>query len=976
MNNLIRTLTESHVKDAFPDTDLKLLLTTVKEGRRQSHDAKLSDPFYDALEGLLSDLKTITIDNRDAEAFLKPVSKAEVADYYDVIQTPMDFQTMLKKVKQKQYKSKREFEDDLDLIWSNCNTYNAAENHPLRQCVKRLKVKAGALLKHITDRKDRTDPSIPQELAQNPSRTGSSRGVNGINGYLNGYTHGSHQRSPSYPTTIKHTPSSVGNVARKRMNDLPFAEAPAIVRTPQGMMNFWELDRQLAQIAAGEVAGVGAAGGKAALAQKLHELAPPFEMDVEDSANDMSMAVDGPTGEKRKLNGVDHRPRKRTRLGLPYPLPVPTEREQLSELWWAAVQSDSLLANGLPEIPFASSSAVAPTSPSSVTLTTHPQHSGSLSASRLSKGKKKKRTQEEKPKALLTLMNNNIKTMKRVRHTHAKFAALGITAVKDDEGAEGGIDGASGMGGLALPGTGYGGGGLVGSSQPGSSTAVGGSIGPSAFDEDSVGALDERVDERPWRIRGKGKQRAGIEIGEKNAEDCVKWMDQKVLEHSGFQGASKMALDVLASVTTDYLYNVGRTLRFLSDKYAQTMTPEEIILHTLFESGTAKIQDMERYITDDIQRHGSRLTDLEKKLVSAYHESTASEVFDEEGLFESEDEETMAMGEFADLLGEDYLGLRELGIAAELGMSSVSIPKKLLRKKGNQKSASAAAKPKEPPPPYPPPAPLLPLTSSKVDDQIGLLKHYYQCRFAALAVAAQPSGNGALGSSQTPGPGVPPTLSMPPLPGPSFPPLPGPRIGTPLVIDNIKMESTPTPFQGMGAGIGAGMGEMQVLPQVDLVLPDDVPSTVQMKMGPLGQIVKGGGGSGPAKKKASNKSGGATGPAPPGGGSGGGSGALGASGGEASSTARETTAPPVLPITASTSMSGSTVVAVTPGPSGMIGVAVNGDLAKKSKKGAMGVGTGKKKKGGEMGAMAIAPSRSGSGQPPVIQVSGIVVPSG
>jgi len=44
-----------------------------------------------------------------------------------VIANPMDLQTMLKKVKQKQYKSKREFKDDLDLIWSNCFTYNATE---------------------------------------------------------------------------------------------------------------------------------------------------------------------------------------------------------------------------------------------------------------------------------------------------------------------------------------------------------------------------------------------------------------------------------------------------------------------------------------------------------------------------------------------------------------------------------------------------------------------------------------------------------------------------------------------------------------------------------------------------------------------------------------------------------------------------------------------------------------------------------
>ena len=44
-----------------------------------------------------------------------------------VIANPMDFQTMLRKVKQKTYKSKREFKDDLDLIWANCYTYNASE---------------------------------------------------------------------------------------------------------------------------------------------------------------------------------------------------------------------------------------------------------------------------------------------------------------------------------------------------------------------------------------------------------------------------------------------------------------------------------------------------------------------------------------------------------------------------------------------------------------------------------------------------------------------------------------------------------------------------------------------------------------------------------------------------------------------------------------------------------------------------------
>jgi transcriptional activator SPT7 len=83
---------------------------------------------------------------------------------------------------------------------------------------------------------------------------------------------------------------------------------------------------------------------------------------------------------------------------------------------------------------------------------------------------------------------------------------------------------------------------------------------------------------------------------------------------------------------------------------------QEIILHTLFESGASKIQDIERYISDDVERYGARLTDLEKKLVSAYRESvssrflsleffclslyqTAVEVLEDEGLFDEEDEE-------------------------------------------------------------------------------------------------------------------------------------------------------------------------------------------------------------------------------------------------------------------------------------------------------------------------------------------------
>lgn len=71
------------------------------------------------------------------------------------------------------------------------------------------------------------------------------------------------------------------------------------------------------------------------------------------------------------------------------------------------------------------------------------------------------------------------------------------------------------------------------------------------------------------------------------------------------------------------------------------MTPEEIILHTLFESGVTRIQDLERYVRDDVERYGVRLGELENKIVGAYREAASGGVMemDDEAMFEDDDEE-------------------------------------------------------------------------------------------------------------------------------------------------------------------------------------------------------------------------------------------------------------------------------------------------------------------------------------------------
>lgn len=172
------------------------------------------------------------------------------------------------------------------------------QNHPLRQCVKRLQAKSEKLLKYITDRKDRLDPSIPSGL---PSPTGiACPRINGNNG-LTG--HSSHTRSPSYtlgsksstPTSSTlHRPSILTHLKRTP-RDIQFSDTPALIRTGEGMMTFLDFDLQ-----------IGSSNPRSDLANKLRDLAPVVEYEDESSdihtPDDSAMNVDsGASGDKRKM---------------------------------------------------------------------------------------------------------------------------------------------------------------------------------------------------------------------------------------------------------------------------------------------------------------------------------------------------------------------------------------------------------------------------------------------------------------------------------------------------------------------------------------------------------------------------------------------------------------------------------------------------------------------------------------------------
>lgn len=69
-----------------------------------------------------------------AHWFLEPVDPEDAPGYYDVIDQPMDFSTIKKKLESGQYRDITEFHEDMMLVKRNCQTYNPADHEASQDC--------------------------------------------------------------------------------------------------------------------------------------------------------------------------------------------------------------------------------------------------------------------------------------------------------------------------------------------------------------------------------------------------------------------------------------------------------------------------------------------------------------------------------------------------------------------------------------------------------------------------------------------------------------------------------------------------------------------------------------------------------------------------------------------------------------------------------------------------------------------------
>lgn len=134
---------------------------------------------------------------------------------------------------------------------------------------------------------------------------------------------------------------------------------------------------------------------------------------------------------------------------------------------------------------------------------------------------------------------------------------------------------------------------------------------------------------------------SSVEIGQEATQQMMQRTVIQLLTHAGFEGAQGGPLNVITDLMSEYFSNIGKTVRNYWDTHGHDMTGDEILLHSLHENGVDQLEDLEAYVTDDVEKYGHRLKDVSRRLEGTYQDlvlgSTEETINDETNLFEDDD---------------------------------------------------------------------------------------------------------------------------------------------------------------------------------------------------------------------------------------------------------------------------------------------------------------------------------------------------
>lgn len=173
----------------------------------------------------------------------------------------------------------------------------------------------------------------------------------------------------------------------------------------------------------------------------------------------------------------------------------------------------------------------------------------------------------------------------------------------------------------------------------------------------------------------------------------------KIFYHAGFEEFQPSALDAITDIAGEFFQKLVASLGVYREtpkmkadisvtaqpSMAATWVPrfsqEEAVLHALQVNGV-DLETLETYVKDDVERLGTKLTGMHDRMRSYYAELLRPALdgnagADGAGAFNDGSEQFVG-GDFAEDIGEDFFGFKELGLDKEFGVT-FSVPLHLLQ---------------------------------------------------------------------------------------------------------------------------------------------------------------------------------------------------------------------------------------------------------------------------------------------------------
>lgn len=728
LKNLIARIDAKRDMVRASDNQLRTLISEVRKGRSKwaSEDKVGQEELYEAAEKVLMELKAMT---EYVQPFLQRVSKREAPDYHVIIKHPMDIGTMLKKLKQLAYKSKKEFVDDLNLIWTNALKYNQDPGHLVRKKAlymrketdklsplipevvvrDRAEVEAEERRQHSLDADDSDDDDAP--IMASRGRKAPKKGSKGAPSSArkapavavdDASTPGPDVKPPMHPSASHLRADSEFHDASSAGFSTP---PPGGSATP--MVNgIYGSGAHGSQVDVTEVDGLGNSIMNSTT-EDADEDDTEFKTWKQVTMKDRALAA----AERNRLFRGEH-------LNADEPALL---RSKVMMRRWIRQQkinsSDSPSTDVETQDGNESSEQSAPGETLAEGIekdedSTLPDYYNPLSNipdlneqwkwTTDSEGHVAPQTEQWMrmfPKeqfkstegSLTKKMESNMRQMQETRKVCSK---IGI--VKQ----------------MQLQGQTY-----QNQFQK---------YEPQPFVEQDIGAVvisESGPLMAPWVNRAALQRSVG-----------------KVFYHAGFEDFQPSALEAVTDVANEYFTKLVEGFKAFRehpkvDVQTSRFTFEEQVLHSLFEYGL-DVEALETYVKDDVERLGTKLGVVHDRMRSHLADLLRPALGDNAGqdgvgAFQDGSEQFVG-GDFAEDLDEDFFGFRELGLAQELGLETLSVPLHLLQ---NRMHSAYQAQNQGPTTNtgfiFPPLQPYEPITVENLPGQIGLVQDFFRGKLRA-----------------------------------------------------------------------------------------------------------------------------------------------------------------------------------------------------------------------------------------------------